>query len=57
MKPLVYDFGKLDDKTENSYIYQIVKNHVSLLGILYVSLLHCVIAYYNRRKLGSAINV
>ena len=31
MKPLVYDFGRLDDDTEYRYILQIVQNHVSFL--------------------------
>ncbi len=26
MRPLVYDFGKLDDNTENDYTKQMVKN-------------------------------
>ena len=28
MRPLVFDFGKLSDKTELEYTKQIVKNHV-----------------------------
>ena len=29
MRPLVYDFGQLNTHTENNYIRQIVKDHVS----------------------------
>ena len=58
MKPLVYDFGKLDDDTENSYIHQIVKNHVRIhccnviVIIIVISIACC-----NGKLLGSAIVV
>ena len=32
MRPLVYDFGQLNTKSENEYVAQIVTNHVSDIG-------------------------
>ena len=31
MRPLVYDFGQLNNINENEYVAQIVKNHVSYM--------------------------
>ena len=38
MRPLVYDFGQLNTKTEEDYIKQIVYDHVSYVSLFLATL-------------------